>query len=1127
MKQILFSLLLVLALSLQAAVPGATVLVEGEDFQFSGNWMPVRDSACSNKSMLQTTSSSSDALTLIHLPAAGTYQVWTRSRDFTKDAGKRLFRVVIDGEPMEAESGRHGVDGWAWEKVGERELSAGDHIIGLRDTAKFFGRCDAILLTTTTLDPSSAKLPELAKYRITPGKIALSKEAGFPALPTSKDKTARQIAEIGNERVRIIFSEAKDGEGRSVIRRDTELRRNGDWKRVPVNAEEKLFLLKSAKNNVATKNYFPFWSDGAPIRFEAGGRTYETSGGRDPFTAGVAELLVPRSCRQIDAHTVEMKFESPLGQTATGRWALLPDRDDAKFDLTFTASEAGYYSVGFTAFQSWSEDQVEFNLLSPLYQSQRRPEKPLMIVSAVMPHPLALVQVTPPGFGERLSFSVVADPEKLPFEWPMPGNSNYGFSLLNESGRIQPVIFSPILGYGNSHLNKGEAKTVSWSVLVRPGDWKESLAYASDRIFHVTDYREPQGTSLTDTALNMMDLMKSDEFSGWDDRLKGFYNIESIETVTQAAPLAVLSAAVLTNDEELYETRALPSLAFMLSRPSAHFAAGVPKIEQSYVNDTSVTLTGPSRFYGTSLWQGADQLLSEKNPWLAEIALDNGKARHSTAYNSMPYWSELLAAYRLKPDPGLLEQIRAEADKFLEKEVYGKHTGDLGTMPFYNISFYPYWWDLPDLYELTGDKKYLKAAEEGAFYTMAGQWSQPMIPKGEVTIHRNNELGPDFIPRLWWKGGKEFRLGWPPSPGALAEKQAPAWLVSQVGLGFEQPVTYYGGGQGGFGNILMSSWAPNLLRMYGYTGQDIYRTYARNTIIGRFGNYPGYYMRGFTDLTLSPDYPMKGPDVTSIYYHHIPPHLAFTLDYIVTDAEVRSKGAIHFPYAKQQGYVWFSNRVFGGEAGEIYGDKDMRLWLDRTAFRVNNSKVDYFGARSADRFSLVMMNQTGRPVTADVVLDAARLGLDPKVPWRLIVDGKSLEEKRPFDGKVEISANGLVVLSFPTRAVARPEIPVLETRPITRKVGGDWGEMKAYRIRSPFANDSIYIVLTGHPQEGAKVRLDIENSKDPSLETKAFPHEFIVHPWPMDRDFVFTLALKDADGGEIKAGPINLQGTSK
>src|SRR5690606_22160580 len=118
-----------------------------------------------------------------------------------------------------------------------------------------------------------------------------------------------------------------------------------------------------------------------------------------------------------------------------------------------------------------------------------------------------------------------------------------------------------------------------------------------------------------------------------------------------------------------------------------------------------------------------------------------------------------------------------------------------------------------------------------------------------------------------------------------------------------------------------------------------------------------------------PRYPYDGPDVTSIYYHHIPCHLLFTLDWLVTDAQVRSNGAIRFPYGKQQGYVWFVNRVFGGPTmlGEVFGDKGVRLMLDRERVAVGDKAINHLVGRSAERVWVILTNDAKRDVTASVM----------------------------------------------------------------------------------------------------------------------------------------------------------------
>src|SRR5690606_25524608 len=158
---------------------------------------------------------------------------------------------------------------------------------------------------------------------------------------------------------------------------------------------------------------------------------------------------------------------------------------------------------------------------------------------------------------------------------------------------------------------------------------------------------------------------------------------------------------------------------------------------------------------------------------------------------------------------------------------------------------------------------------------------------------------------ITWKGDTLYRLGKPRQKGDVTEKKVPNWLVSNVGLGFEQPSTYKGNGNGRF--IMQMGWSAHFLRLAQYTGDETFETYARNAVIGRWVNYPGYYATGFTDLLLNPQSPYEGPDVTGIYYHHIAPHLAWTIDYLVSDAFLQSDGKITFPAERQYGYAYFDS----------------------------------------------------------------------------------------------------------------------------------------------------------------------------------------------------------------------------
>ncbi|MDQ3814875.1 MAG: hypothetical protein M3347_13105, partial [Armatimonadota bacterium] len=549
-----------------ALAASATYLVEAEDFQFQGDWLEERDVAALGSRILRTPGAKVDAVTVITLPQAGKYAVWVRARDFTEQPGTRRYKLALDGTLFEPEFGAHGTDGWKWEKAGERDLAKGDHVLALHDTARHFGRADAIFLTTGDVDPNTLTPTALRQRRLVPKTIAAERTTPFAPVPEIKLSERREVAKLENESVRVRFLSAPDATGKTQIIPETELNVNGTWHKLPVESSgEKLFVLFTPQTEIRTATIQPAWVTEPPTtpvyRFTVGGKTYESTMGRaNPFFAAPAEAVIGRGARQVDAQTVQVQYETPSGMQVSGRWQLKPGARDVEFSLDFTAPQDGFYSFGFSPFQGWTKEQVQFNLLPPLYQFQRLPETPMMLGSNATPQPLALAQVEPGG--QRYALAVIADPDRLPFEWATAQNSVYGFSLLNADGIVQPTIFSPVLGLASSQMKRGETKAMSWRVLAFPGDWKSALEYASNSIFKVTDYRQPYVASLTDAALNIIDLMKHDEASGWDAERKGFWNIETTNVASQASPLTVLSAAILTRDEELYKQRALPTIEY-------------------------------------------------------------------------------------------------------------------------------------------------------------------------------------------------------------------------------------------------------------------------------------------------------------------------------------------------------------------------------------------------------------------------------------------------------------------------------------------------------------------------------------------------------------------------------------
>jgi len=1066
-----------------------------------------------------------NALTGIELPLGGHYDVWTRSFDYSADQpGSRRYLVAIDGVAMAAESGQHKTQGWAWEKVGATDLAPGRHVISLEDT-KHFGRSDAILLAPPGFDPSHVGLEALQPYRIHPVQVH---PPPVPAEPKEMDaawKTAKEVALLESPSTRMEFVEIGQEDGKPCIGRRIFSRDGDRWKPVAFDpAAESLFFIFNPDARIDTTGFIPRWHSLKPIEIAVGGKNFQIRDSEDPYTAGELVHLRATGARQMSPTEVHVDYAADDGSKAVAVWSLPGELQRVK--VTLEPARPGYYSIGLSPFQAWNKERVEEVQLPPLFQKQRLPLYPLLLASETMPHPIAMLQTTPPGEAAPNVYLVAADPAALPFQWGTHDNSIYGFSLLNSQAQPQGTAFSPILGMRGSKIGAGQSLEVSFTAICARGDWKTGLRKVSDEIFGVNDYREPTEVSLTGAALNMIDLLKDPVASGWDAKLKGNYNIESKGTVSQASPLTFLSVALLTRDPQFYETRALPSVEYTLSRLKPHYATTAA----NYVGPGDIPLVFPGQAFGAGYWRGVYDLTEGLNPWIKALVVNGNKSGQANAQTGslVPAWAEALGVYALDPTPEKLDEVRKLCDAWLEKEVAAKKTRPVGINPFYNVSFYPYWWDLPDLYELTGDPKYLAAAVECGFHTLAGIRSYPRIPDGDVTIHAGGKFQGGAGDHIFWKGEEKFRLGSPRKAGDTAEHKVPAWKVSQVGLGFEQPVTLYQGNNG-MRNIMNAAWAPGLLRLYELTGDEIFRIYARNAVVGRFANYPGYYVNGFTDVMQSPRYPYTGPDVTDIYYHHIPVHLAWTLDYIFTEAEQLSKGAVKFPWVKQEGYVWFTSREYGGAPGKVYGDENMWPWLDRSAFSVDSPQVNYLGALGDKKFDVIVTNSSKHKAVATLLLDFDRTGIQPGQRYEFLTGGKVVA-KRQVTRKIsfDLPAFGAGVFRFAsTKSGGFEKMAPLEAIPVSQDLPKPWGKFHAMRIRSPFGRDSLYAFLTDLPPQGASATLQFEGGNIPSQTRASAPYEFSIPDVPINENVTLRLELKNPDGSTLLADPIKLPGSTK
>lgn len=1115
-------LILLLCISCTEALAQQTnaYLIEAEQFQFKGKWFTEPDKDCLGGTLLRYTGgnadSLSDAFTAVNIKESGTYSIWMRTPDYADRTSSRQLQLSVDDLPCER-AGKHGKVGFYWEKVAQMQLAKKEVLLRLHNFN--YGRCDAVLLIKDeSANPNELALTAIGKWRRNPAALnAISGAETGSSTYLSVSENKKRLAGIANNHVRLQFFQQGDGKNAPIICQ-TEVNVNNQWQHYQGNMEDhKIMLLYADSVAINFEKYFPGWSSKSKGNnyFEFNDRKYlveSAADDQDPFKAGSLSEAIPVSVQQTDERTVAVQYITRNNSMITGFWSIEKDAYHVTLRLVCKTAKAGYYSLAVAAFNPVAQEKASNVLLPPMYQYKRIPTNPQMLVSAITQQPLSITETVTNG--AKWSGFITTEAETFSNDWGTSDFSPIGFSVKNENNEVQPVAFMPVLGMPDSKYKAEQIIDRTFILGLLPAGWETALTYVSDSILKVRDYRTQPQVSLTGAVFNMTDLIKDENFGGWDSKLKGFYDIEgnpeTAPTVVNATPLATIDLAVLAKDEDLYLSRALPTIEYTLSRSGYRWAIDI--VPTGY-NKTlrSLELNPFYSQFTTSYYEGLNSLLGKLNPWLENIALPGDTLRKVTGYSTTFIdWVQAMAAYKMTGDPKWLRMATQQADKYIASQVYANTKKTLAPTPFYNASFYAPWWHLVDLYELTKDRKYLDAAAYGSYFTIAGIRSFPQVKDSAITIHPGGQY--EGNTHIWWKGNQSYRLGFPRKPGDVLAKKVPDGLVSPVGLGFEQPSTYFLTAKDkNVRPVFMSSWAPPLLRLFQYTGNKLFETYARNAVIGRFTNYPGYYATGYTDITMQPDFPYKGPDVSSVYYHHIPPHLAFSLDYLITETVQRSKGNVQFPYSNQEGFVWFANRIYGGGEGRVFDDNKATLWLRKDLVHLQQPSVNHVTAISENTFWILLSSESNNDETVTVQL-SANAGTT-EAGNAVVYTADAVKSGLSFSGsviKVVVPAKGFRAVAVPLKKpYTAPQYKPLVNGMQVIDMGKPWGKIFVYRIRSPFGWDSMYGFAETGPLKYAAIQVLCNGETKNIL---SYPFEWSFYKIKMEDKVEMVINLKTGDG---------------
>ena len=677
--------------------------------------------------------------------------------------------------------------------------------------------------------------------------------------------------------------------------------------------------------------------------------------------------------------------------------------------LTLTPKASAHYVVGHQAFAPESVADLNEVLCGPVLHAK--------VTGSVKSYG-ALRMSAPISMYEKnigsnvYSFGVFVPSREIVFEHEQNKGVNaqrYGMSLKNNDDNIQPCIYIPQFG---KHSSMTAEEDYNFTVGIYAG--KKPLFDAYKEIcqneYGYRDYRRNIfDTNLTDTMHNIIDLLKagpekddSVEFqpsaSGWWSRAKGYVDIENDKCVRTVTASGLLSAYLLTGDDELYDTRALPMLEYNVSRNGY----GWTPIKGKKVYGDASKYKMCSVPFDVATLAPMYNLTRGRNAGVYRLGLSRLRAGSDFWLKRTPI-NGPLAGYSLTGDQRYLDEAKSEGVKYIAANIDTPYTGGYTEHDF-QYYYSRAWTECLELYEATGDEVYLDAAYREAKRFVTQHFVRP-IPEGSISYPQEAR----YHVHDWWKPSI---LDWYPR-SEFEEETAEKWLASRNGMTFEQMSTYLNPIGG---HTMNPAWAPFLLRLAHYKDDAFLRDIANNLVVGRYTNYPGYYNRMFAVQHMRPDYPYQGPSSGSmIYYHHIPVQLGMTMDFLITESITRSNGKINFPSEFEAAYVWFKYRLFGHKPGSFYDTPDAWLWMPKGIIATDNYLVNWITAESGDKFHISLTNSSQSNQTVTVSLNEEIVGFDTSASYDLtiIADNGQPQSATMRNGRftVDVSPKGITAVT--------------------------------------------------------------------------------------------------------------------
>ncbi|WP_207234222.1 glycerophosphoryl diester phosphodiesterase [Pseudobacter ginsenosidimutans] len=705
-------------------------------------------------------------------------------------------------------------------------------------------------------------------------------------------------------------------------------------------------------------------------------------------TAGEAIQFFPSSAVQT-ANEILFTQENEKA-FITSLWSFDPAfANDVKVEIRIIAKQAGHFSMASPSLASLNKNHFKWATVPGVFQGnaiekkfinafaygQGIPERPVVVrertASTLAP------MVTTSG---NITLAVIPEPGTGRDPWAKNEKTNsdwlIGLSVMNRNAELMPTLYHPVLGEKKSWLNAGDSIVFRFRYSIQPENWYPVFKHAVNDVYQFNHFLHLKRTrqSLTNRLLGMhrylvndsLSLWRLDDFKGMtigaQDYLGGVYGSDK-DAMKNADYGAMWMLGKITEDGTLLTTRLPYARNFKLMQQHTdtgffHGAAAgqyyLHKSNQFTEEWGDYSEPVGSTFYmlcdignvllfekndtalRTALRISADKLLQWMGPngqW--QVAYDNKTQQplFTDVQDLRPTFYGMIVAYQVLKDPKYLAAAKLGADWYITNAVErGRFLGTCGDARFVpDFATGQSAQALLDLYDITKEEKYKKAAIDVATIYTASVYTHPVPTTQQKTVN-----------------------------GITRED----WEISQVGLSFE-----HGGVIGSAnhrGPIMLASHAGMFVRLFSLTKDSLFLNMARAAALGR---------DAFVDSATSVasyywDVMNKG---AGPYPHHAWWQIGWITDYLLSEVRMRSNGKVEFP----RGFITPKvgpHQTYGFADGKIYGS-NASLLLKEGMLTIADPYTDYFTAidTKGKKLFLLVMNNDDEARKVNIALDPAKV----------------------------------------------------------------------------------------------------------------------------------------------------------